>query len=222
MIRSAVIILLALVVAIMPSVLHADVAGSASVIDGDTIEIHGQRIRLHGIDAPEGDQLCQVEAKSWRCGQQASLALDAKIAQRPVSCKQKDLDRYHRIVAVCFAGSEDLNAWMVAEGWALAYRQYSTDYVGQERAASAAHKGIWRGSFVPPWEWRTGKRLEVVNDTKSGQCKIKGNISSTGERIYHVPGGQFYDRTQIDSVNGERWFCTEGEARAAGWRRSQR
>lgn len=222
MIRTAVIILLALVTAIMPSVLHADVAGGASVIDGDTIEIHGQRIRLHGIDVPEGAQTCQVEGKSWRCGQQASLALDGKIAGRPVSCKQKDVDRYRRIVAVCFAGNEDLNAWMVAEGWALAYRQYSTDYVGQERAASAAHKGIWRGSFVPPWDWRSGKRLAAANDTKSGECRIKGNISATGERIYHVPGGEYYDRTQINTSKGERWFCTEGEARAAGWRRSLR
>jgi endonuclease YncB( thermonuclease family) len=222
MIRSAVMILLASVAATMPSALHADVAGSVSVIDGDTIEIHGRRIRLHGIDAPEAAQLCQVEGKSWRCGQQASLALDGKIAGRPVSCRQKDIDRYRRIVAVCFAGSENLNAWVVAEGWALAYRQYSTDYVGQERAASAARKGIWRGSFVPPWVWRTAERREAADDTRSGPCRIKGNIGSAGERIYHVPGGRFYDQTQINTVKGERWFCTEAEAMAAGWRRSLR
>jgi endonuclease YncB( thermonuclease family) len=222
MVRLAVVVLLASVAAIMPSVLHADIAGSASVIDGDTIEVHGQRIRLYGVDAPESAQLCQAEGKSWRCGQQASLALFGKIGGRSVSCRRKDVDRYRRVVAVCFAGSEDLNAWTVAEGWALAYRRYSTDYVGQEQAASAARKGIWRGSFVPPWVWRTADRRPAPNDASSGQCRIKGNISSRGERIYHVPGGEFYDRTRIDTAKGERWFCTEAGARAAGWRRSLR
>lgn len=223
MIRSAVIILLALVSAVMPSVLHADIAGRASVIDGDTIEVHGQRIRLHGIDAPEGAQLCQVKDKSWLCGQQASLALNAKIAGRTVSCKQKDVDRYRRIVAVCFAGGDDLNAWMVAEGWALAYRRYSTEYVRQESNASAANLGIWRGDFVAPWDWRRGKRLAVAMTQHSDSCLIKGNISiSSGERIYHVPGGYYYDQTQIDATKGERWFCSEADAQAAGWRRSKR
>lgn len=211
---------LALLIATLAPVAQAEVAGRASVVDGDTIEIHGERIRLFGIDAPESAQLCLAGTERWRCGQQAAFALDGKIAGRPVACTEKDRDRYGRIVAVCRAGDEDLGAWLVAEGWALAYRRYSTDYVAEEEAARAARKGVWRGTFVPPWDWRRGQRLEAAADEPGG-CRIKGNISAEGERIYHVPGGRFYDRTRIDPAKGERWFCTEAEAQAAGWRRSR-
>ena len=117
---------------------------------------------------------------------------------------------------------------MVAEGWALAYRQYSDDYVEEEQAARAGHKGLWRGVFVAPWEWRKGKRLPSTPVTVTRQnvtdseCRIKGNIGNGGKRIYHVPGGSFYDRTRIDTSLGERWFCTEDEASDAGWRKSSR
>lgn len=73
-----------------------------------------------------------------------------------------------------------------------------------------------------PWDFRHSEQQPAaVNTSPSGQCLIKGNISSSGERIYHVPDGQFYDATKIDSSKGERWFCTEAEAQAAGWRRSK-
>lgn len=202
----------------------AATVGTASVIDGDTLDIHGQRFRLHGIDAPESAQLCRADGKDWRCGQQAALALSDKIGRRPVTCEERDRDRYGRIVAVCSAGGEDLNAWMVAQGWALAYRQYATDYVPQEATAQAARAGIWRGQFVAPWEWRRGKRLATAaandNSERAG-CRIKGNISSKGERIYHVPGGRSYGATRINEGKGERWFCSEAEAQAAGWRRAR-
>ena len=197
------------------------IAGRASVIDGDTITIHGQRIRLHGIDAPESGQFCKVREKRTRCGQQAALALAGKIGNRTVQCEKKDIDRYKRIVAICRAGGEDLNAWMVAEGWALAYRRYSRDYVRQEDNASRSKVGIWQGEFIAPWDWRRGKRLGAKTD-QPGTCLIKGNISQRGIRIYHVPGGQYYDRTRVDTSKGERMFCTEVEAQAAGWRRSRR
>jgi endonuclease YncB( thermonuclease family) len=142
----------------------ADLAGRASVIDGDTIEIHGQRMRLYGIDAPESRQKCEVTGQTYRCGQQAALALAGHIAQRTVDCEPRDTDRYGRIVAVCRAGAEDLNAWMVAQGWALAYRQYSRAYVGQETAAHAAGLGIWRGAFTAPWDWRYSQRTTTVEE----------------------------------------------------------
>ena len=77
-----------------------------------------------------------------------------------MTCRQKDIDRYGRIVAVCFTGPVNLNAEMVKSGWALAYRRYPKDYVGEEAEAKPAKRGMWQGKFVKPWEWRRGKRLE--------------------------------------------------------------
>ena len=208
------------------------IAGRASVIDGDTLEIQGTRIRLHGIDAPEKGQSCTVRGRRSRCGRLATRALADRIGGRSITCEPKDRDRYNRVVAVCRSGGDDLNAWMVAEGWAVAYRRYSTDYVPQEERASGSKRGVWQGEFIAPWDWRRGKRLDSMTarrtQTKRAKvrqptaCRIKGNISRGGKRIYHVPGDQYYDRTRINTAKGERWFCSKAEARTAGWRRSRR
>lgn len=204
-------------------------SGVPSVVDGDTLELHGQRIRLHGIDAPESRQLCQQSGQSVRCGQSAALALDAFIQHRPVSCAQKDKDRYGRIVAVCKLGGTNLNAWMVEQGHALAYRSYSQDYVHQEADARQAKRGVWAGSFDYPWDWRRGNREQdrkpapskpssALQTVTAGNCQIKGNITAKGEKVYHTPQSPWYAKTTINTADGERWFCTEREARAAGWR----
>jgi endonuclease YncB( thermonuclease family) len=141
-------------------------SGRASVIDGDTIEIHGTRIRLFGIDAPESRQSCTAQDKAYRCGQQAAFALSNKIGSQAVECQPKDQDRYGRIVAVCQVGGEDINAWMVAQGWALAYRYYSSDYVSQEQDASRSKIGVWQGDFEPPWDWRHRHPHRRIQDQK--------------------------------------------------------
>ena len=218
---------IALSVVVLSWPAHADVSGPAVVIDGDTIEVGGIRIRLYGIDAPESGQTCVVGGKSWQCGRRATRALSDRIANGTVACEERDWDG--RTVAVCRLGGRDLNAWMVSEGWALAYRRYSMDYVAQEASAKASRRGLWRGDFVAPWDWRADKSPRPVRrdsgsvtGRNTGECRIKGNISRRGARIYHVPGGHYYERTLINTSKGERWFCSEAEARSAGWRRSRR
>lgn len=133
----------------------ASLSGQATVIDGDTLEIHGQRIRLHGVDAPESRQTCErADGSEYRCGQAAAFALADWIGRAVVSCDPRDRDRYKRVVAVCSVRGEDMGAWLVRSGHALAFRRYSLDYVAAEEQARMAGAGIWQGRFVAPWEWR--------------------------------------------------------------------
>ncbi len=207
--------------AVQASDIKGDIIGTASVTDGDTIEIHGQRIRLYGIDAPESGQSCEREGKHYRCGQQAATVLAGMIGRASVRCEQRDIDRYGRIVAVCWLGGIDLNAKMVSKGWAMAYRRYAKDYVNHEAAAQTAKAGIWAGRFVEPEKWRRGERLATAATGPENSCRVKGNINRDGERVYHVPGSRFYEQTRINESKGERWFCSPQEAETAGWRRAR-
>lgn len=135
------------------------VSGRASVVDGDTIEIRGQRIRIWGIDAPESSQTCEREGGAYRCGAAAANALDRWLAARPVTCIEQDRDRYDRMVARCSVGGEDLGAWLVAQGNARRYVRYAgSAYFQEEAAARAAARGIWAGDFEDPWDWRRERR----------------------------------------------------------------
>lgn len=157
-------ILAALVFFWSASALAENLTGPAKVIDGDTIEIQGQRVRLFGIDAPEGKQTCQRDGQPWRCGQESSAALAGKVNGQTVTCAPRgSLDRYKRTVAICYVGEFDMNDWLVRKGWALAYRQFSTRYVETENEARSNKRGIWAGEFQPPWEWRQERRSDGRN-----------------------------------------------------------
>jgi endonuclease YncB( thermonuclease family) len=137
---------------------RSDVIGQAQVIDGDTIRVSGERVRLYGIDAPESGQSCTLSGVGWPCGQNAARMLTSVTNGQVVTCKGNRRDRYGRLIAVCYVGVDDLNARMVRDGWALAYRRYGSDYVPQEVQARSAGSGIWQGQFVEPWEWRRQSR----------------------------------------------------------------
>jgi endonuclease YncB( thermonuclease family) len=135
------------------------VSGMARVIDGDTIEINRKRIRLHGIDAPEQKQKCLDASQSeYPCGEYATNALRTKVQSARVSCNVNGVDRYKRLIAVCYIGSENINNWLVRRGWAIAYKRYSKDYVSTERKARIERNGVWKGTFVEPWKWRKESR----------------------------------------------------------------
>ena len=142
----------------LPVPAFADITGHPRVIDGDTIEVAGHRIRLNGIDAPESRQLCRRDGKPWRCGKDATSALKAFLGSRPVSCEELDRDRYRRIVARCTVEEVDIGEWMVSRGWAVAYYLYSYDYSRAEQRARSAGRGIWAGEFERPWKWRKQRR----------------------------------------------------------------
>lgn len=134
---------------------RADVRGEAEVTDGDSLRIAEQRVRLHGIDAPELRQICKNASNAnYNCGEQAKAALRHAIAGSEVRCVQRDRDRYGRIVAVCVAGGVQLNRHMVREGWAVALPQYSRDYVADEETARRDRRGLWAGKFEMPEDWR--------------------------------------------------------------------
>ena len=207
----------------------ANTIGRASVTDGDTIEIRGERIRIHGVDAPESGQTCgDPRGEPWRCGQKAALALADWLEARTVECRRTNTDRYGRTVARCSVGAEDVGAWLVSNGWARAFTRYSREYLDEERLAKNSKLGIWRGKHVAPWDWRAQERvprsrtsapLPLVGSTpQPSRCAIKGNINARGECIYHVPGSRHYNRTKISPSKGEQYFCTVADAVAAGCR----
>lgn len=124
--------------------------------DGDTLINGDQRIRLWGIDAPELSQTC--DGGTTLCGKQARDALQELIDSGQLKCIEKDVDYWKRSIALCHRGSIDLSKDMVRQGWALAYRQYSDDYIDDEAFAKLSKVGIWLGTFIEPWKWRKGKR----------------------------------------------------------------
>jgi len=131
-----------------------EIYGEAKVIDGDTIHIGKNKIRLHGIDAPETDQKCIINNEDWACGKNSTLALIEMIENHPVKCRINGVDRYNRFIAVCFSGKKNLNKMMVKNGWAIAYRYYSKYYIDEEFIAEKKKLGIWKGEFEEPYQFR--------------------------------------------------------------------
>lgn len=196
--------------------------GAARIVDGDTLDVGGVRVRLHGLDAPELGQICIApDGTAWDCGAWVADKVRARIGDRHVTCDTVDTDRYGRTVARCRIAGQDLGRQLVRDGLALAYRRYSKAYLRDEAAARRAGLGLHAHRMTRPAEHRRAQVSSRSGPAASG-CAIKGNIGRTGTRIYHMPGQAFYDRTVISASAGERWFCTETEARAAGWRRARR
>lgn len=209
--------------------------GLAQAKDGDSLMVGNREVRLFGIDAPEWGQTCTRAGKSWACGHAAADQLAKLVTGKQVRCIAIDTDDHGRTVARCTVGTVDVNRQMVSNGYALAYRRYSLDYVSAEASAKAAKRGIWAGTFEMPSEVRHAAEEQADKPVRrqprprrtppdssppsspqpSGGCAIKGNRGSNGW-IYHLPGMPFYGRT-----NAEEMFCGEADARAAGYRRAK-
>ena len=195
------------------------IEGKPRITDGDTLSIGPVVIRLNGVDAPEAGQSCtNANGKRWDCGTAATNRLAELVGTTNVRCHALDRDAYGRIIGTCFSGDVDVGATLVAEGLAWAFTRYSDVYVAQEAAAKELTLGIWSGSNETPWDYRENRWERAAAESPRPGCPIKGNISRSGERIYHTPWSPHYARTRIDEEDGERWFCDESEANAAGWR----
>jgi endonuclease YncB( thermonuclease family) len=220
-------------------VVGGPISGVPQIVDGDTVWIGTTKIRLAGIDAPESDQICvRSDGEAWKCGITSRDEL-AKLAGGQVwTCYTTGIDRYRRTLARCEVGGEDIQRWMVRNGWALSFVRYSHTYDADEVDAKAARAGVWAGAFIAPWDWRrrnsrtailgttavpTNAQVslispELAREPVSQGCSIKGNLNRRGECIFHLPGSRYYNLVKMDLGKGKRWFCTPAEAEAAGCR----
>ena len=216
------------------------IAGQAEVWDGDTLRIGSTRIRIQGIDAPELGDLCQrSDGSGWDCGAWSAQLARERFGGRWIECQDLGERSYDRVVARCSDGAEDFAEVMLRAGAAWACERYalrhphSQGYMALEAAAAARGKGIFAGprppraGFCQPVDGRSAAApaedvTAAATTAAVGDCTIKGNINRAGERIYHMPGQAHYDAVVIRPEFGQRWFCSEAEAQAAGWRRSRR
>ena len=130
------------------------IEGKPIIIDGDTIHIGKNKIRLHGIDAPETNQKCTLDEETCNCGIQSTLVLKNFILDKEVYCEIIDIDQYKRFVGICFVDNKNMNKYMVRNGWAIAYRYYSTLFVEDEEIAQKQKSGIWQDTFIEPYLFR--------------------------------------------------------------------
>jgi endonuclease YncB( thermonuclease family) len=220
-------LLLALGIAL--ALLVADMALSAShppashepvVIDGDTLEIDGKIIQLYGIDAPELGQLCDSDGDLWPCGVEAALALRKLVTfgGHHLDCAPWANDpgrttAHGGVLELCKLGHEDIALVMLHAGHAVALPHSFPDYLDAQEQARRARLGIWHSRFAMPWDWRDAA------EGADRRCNVKGVQDSAGRRVYYVPTDPGYREITVDPARGERLFCSDEEARIAGWAR---
>lgn len=190
---------------------------SVRVIDGDTLAIGGVRIDLYGIDAPELGQVCLHNGTRWRCGEAAAFALHKiiEVSDQPVRCEAWDAGGAQR-GSTCRIGQRDLAHTLLQSGDVLALPESFPEYRESEARAKASGLGLWRGRFVEPWEWRSGRRLpEEADDAPA--CPVKGVIAAAGAKSILVPTDEGYAGTKIDPALGGKCFESDVAAFADGW-----
>lgn len=162
-----------------------DINGSARASDGDTLNITGIVIRLHGIDAPELQQSCTRDGQPWACGKEAASKLASLVAGKSISCEQRDTDDYGRIVAICMAGQVNLSAAMADAGLAVALPHFTTDYVAIEARAREQRRGIWGTEFQMPGEYRAA-HPRMVRD------RVQPVLSAPGRAAAPAPSTTYF------------------------------
>jgi endonuclease YncB( thermonuclease family) len=191
--------------------------GRAEALGGDLVRVAGTTVRLAGVEAPERQQTCGAGGRRQPCGAAAQAALGRLVNGRALSCTLSGADAAGRPLASCTRGSMDINGELVRQGHVFAASGLFASYSGLEREARAAKAGIWAGGEAQrPSEFRAKVWEEAKRRAPDG-CPIKGLVTGR-ERVYVLPWAPDYERGRIQKARGERWFCSEQEAVAAGWK----
>jgi endonuclease YncB( thermonuclease family) len=191
--------------------------GRAQAVGGDRLRIGSTTVRLAGIEAPERQQRCGDGKRAWRCGAAAEAALARLVNGRSVSCALSGTDDAGRSLATCTRGTLDINAELVRQGHVFAESGMFAAYSSHERDARAAKAGIWSGAEIArPADFRAKAWDEAKRRAPDG-CPIKG-VMQGGSKVYLLPWSPEYERGRVQKARGERWFCSEQEATAAGWK----
>ena len=207
------------------NLIGGDLAKVTRVVDGDTIEIEGgERVRYIGIDTPETVD----PRKPVQCfGVEASNKNKELVEGKEVRLEKDitDRDKYSRLLRYVYVGDNFVNLELVKQGFAYSYSyppdiKYQDQFLKAQQEAREAKRGLWNACpSVSP----TTKEISapaISSTPGDASCQIKGNINASGEKIYHLPDCGSYSKTTIDESRGEKWFCTESEAQAAGWRKA--
>ena len=197
------------------------------VIDGDTLQVDGNIVQLYGIDAPELGQLCESNGSLWRCGMEAAYALSklVNLNRSSLHCspwggaRGAASDPAPASAQVCEIGNEDVALHLLHSGNSLALPGAFPDYLDAEQQARDAKLGVWHSDVVPPWQWRAGVTLPDRPSDSARECNVKGALGPDGQRLYYVPTDPEYQAMGTDPKLGETLFCSDDEARVAGWRR---
>ena len=214
-------------------------SGPAAVVDANTLDMTGSRVRLVGLDAPERKQTCTRSGEDWACGEEAARTVAAIIAEQAITCVVQGSDASGLTLAACKVRNIDIGQELLRRGMAVVLDDAPPGYAEASGVAQSLQYGLWAGDFQQPSEWRTANssasQREVRQDragterpagrarsvserryTNALGCAIKGNRSRRGEWIYHLPGQAYYEDTRPEEL-----FCTEREAMAAGYRRAK-
>lgn len=196
-----------------------DIKGRARAVTGDTLRINGRLVDLAGIEAPEISQVCRDRRKrAWRCGQSARNALRRVVGRRRVVCTDVVQADGGRLKATCQVGSKDVAAAVVGRGYAFAQGTIYKTYADAEAGARDAKRGIWQGKVQRPADFRA-QRWEVASKSAPDGCPIKGRVVRRS-KVYVLPWALEYRQVRVRRRRGERWFCSEAEAAAAGFKPS--
>jgi endonuclease YncB( thermonuclease family) len=195
--------------------------GRASAVRGDVLRIDGQLIRLAGIEAPEANQPCvKANGRRWKCGASARSALEKIVRGKTVACTKSGQDNGGQFIASCRIKDVDLAEALVRGGHVFAESGLLASYTSAESEAKSAAAGLWQGETIRPNEWRDLVWEEAKKAAPEG-CPIKGYVRASN-RFYALPWSHGYDGAKVRAVKGDRWFCSEDEARSAGFKLSSR